>query len=46
MTSAVYVVDGVRTPIGRIGGGLAGVRPDDLAAGLIATARVGVRAGR
>ncbi|MVO87699.1 acetyl-CoA C-acyltransferase [Streptomyces sp. p1417] len=28
----VYVVDAVRTPIGKYGGGLAGVRPDDLAA--------------
>ncbi len=28
----VYVVDAVRTPVGRIGGALAGVRPDDLAA--------------
>ena len=27
-----YIVDAVRTPIGRIGGALAGVRPDDLAA--------------
>jgi len=27
-----WIVDGVRTPIGRHGGGLAGVRPDDLAA--------------
>ena len=27
-----YLVDAVRTPIGRIGGALAGVRPDDLAA--------------
>jgi acetyl-CoA acyltransferase len=27
----VYVVDAVRTPVGRIGGALAGVRPDDLA---------------
>jgi hypothetical protein len=35
MTHAVYVVDAVRTPIGRIGGGLAGVRPDDLAAGAL-----------
>lgn len=26
---AVYVVDAVRTPIGKIGGALAGVRPDD-----------------
>ena len=32
MTASVYVVDAVRTPVGRIGGGLAGVRPDDLAA--------------
>ncbi len=31
MTSA-YLVDGVRTPIGRYGGALASVRPDDLAA--------------
>ena len=31
MTTA-YLVDGVRTPIGRYGGGLATVRPDDLAA--------------
>lgn len=28
----VFVVDAVRTPIGRLGGALAGVRPDDLAA--------------
>ena len=27
-----WIVDGVRTPIGRHGGGLASVRPDDLAA--------------
>lgn len=27
-----YLVGGVRTPVGRYGGGLAGVRPDDLAA--------------
>ena len=27
-----WIVDGVRTPIGRHGGGLAAVRPDDLAA--------------
>lgn len=32
MTNDVYVLDAVRTPIGRYGGGLAGVRPDDLAA--------------
>jgi 3-oxoadipyl-CoA thiolase len=30
-----WIVDAVRTPIGRHGGGLAGVRPDDLAAGVI-----------
>jgi acetyl-CoA acetyltransferase family protein len=28
----VVIVDGVRSPIGRFGGGLAGVRPDDLLA--------------
>jgi acetyl-CoA acyltransferase len=27
-----YIVDAVRTPVGRLGGALAGVRPDDLAA--------------
>ncbi|NJP44627.1 3-oxoadipyl-CoA thiolase [Actinacidiphila epipremni] len=31
MTHA-YLVDGLRTPIGRYGGALAGIRPDDLAA--------------
>ena len=30
--SDVVIVDGVRTPIGRYGGGLANVRPDDLLA--------------
>ena len=30
--SGAYVLDAVRTPFGRYGGGLAGVRPDDLAA--------------
>jgi acetyl-CoA acetyltransferase family protein len=30
--TACYVVDAVRTPFGRYGGALAGVRPDDLAA--------------
>src|SRR5215475_1168099 len=29
---AAYLCDGVRTPIGRFGGALASVRPDDLAA--------------
>ncbi|MGD0054640.1 MAG: acetyl-CoA C-acyltransferase [Acidimicrobiales bacterium] len=32
MTSSAWVVDAVRTPIGRIGGALSRVRPDDLAA--------------
>ena len=32
-----YIIDAVRTPIGKIGGVLAGVRPDDLAAGVIAS---------
>jgi 3-oxoadipyl-CoA thiolase len=32
---AAYLVSGVRTPIGRYGGVLAGVRPDDLAAHVI-----------
>ncbi|MEU1173531.1 thiolase family protein [Streptomyces microflavus] len=31
-TRDVYIVDAVRTPIGRYGGALSGVRPDDLAA--------------
>ncbi|MFI0739062.1 thiolase family protein [Streptomyces sp. NPDC021100] len=31
----VYVVDAVRTPLGRYGGALAGVRPDDLAAHVV-----------
>ncbi|GAA3929167.1 acetyl-CoA C-acyltransferase [Microbacterium soli] len=30
--SEAYLVDGIRTPVGRYGGALAGVRPDDLAA--------------
>ncbi|HVF53294.1 MAG TPA: acetyl-CoA C-acyltransferase [Actinomycetota bacterium] len=32
----VFIVDAVRTPVGRFGGALAGVRPDDLAAHVIA----------
>jgi acetyl-CoA acyltransferase len=35
MTNSVYVLDAVRSPVGRIGGGLSGVRPDDLAAGVL-----------
>ena len=42
MTRAV-VLSAVRTPVGRYGGGLAGVRPDDLAA--IAVAAAVERAG-
>ena len=30
--NAAYVIDAIRTPFGRYGGALAGVRPDDLAA--------------
>jgi acetyl-CoA acetyltransferase family protein len=33
--SAAYVLDAVRAPFGRYGGGLAGVRPDDLAAHVV-----------
>src|SRR5690606_12506383 len=36
--SEAYLVDGVRTPVGRYGGALAGVRPDDLAAPVVAEA--------
>ncbi len=35
MSNGAYVLDAVRTPIGRYGKGLAGVRPDDLAAHVI-----------
>ena len=43
MTEA-FIVDGVRTPIGRYAGGLASVRPDDLAALVVreAVARAGI----
>lgn len=33
--SNAYIVDGVRTPVGKFGGGLAQVRPDDMAAMVI-----------
>jgi len=33
--NAVYVIDIVRTPVGKFGGALASVRPDDLAATVI-----------
>jgi acetyl-CoA acyltransferase len=48
MTTAVYVVGAVRTPIGKFRGGLAGVRPDDLAAHTIKNllARCGVEGGQ
>ena len=35
MSGEVYILDAVRTPIGRYGGALAGVRPDDLAAHVV-----------
>jgi len=35
MSSEAFIVDAVRTPLGRIGGALAGVRPDDLLAGIV-----------
>ncbi|MGH2757937.1 MAG: thiolase family protein [Actinomycetota bacterium] len=35
MTSDVFIADAVRTPIGRYGGALATVRPDDLAAAAV-----------
>jgi acetyl-CoA acetyltransferase family protein len=42
--TTAYLVDAVRTPLGRSGGGLAGVRPDVLAARALAAlvARVGI----
>ncbi len=36
MAGAAYLYDAVRTPFGRFGGGLSGVRPDDLAAHVVA----------
>src|SRR6476661_3927678 len=36
MTRAAFIVDGIRSPFGRYGGGLAGVRADDLAGAVIA----------
>src|SRR5512146_547083 len=45
--SRAVILSAVRTPIGRYGGGLSGVRPDDLAALVIreAVERAGVPAG-
>ncbi|HEY9523045.1 MAG TPA: 3-oxoadipyl-CoA thiolase, partial [Thermopolyspora sp.] len=37
MTADVFVLDGIRTPIGRFGGALAATRPDDLAAHVLRT---------
>jgi len=44
---AAFIVDALRTPVGRHGGALAGVRPDDLAAAAISAlvARTGVDPG-
>lgn len=44
--SEAYLVGGVRTPVGRYGGALAGIRPDDLAALVVGevVSRAGVRA--
>jgi acetyl-CoA acetyltransferase family protein len=36
--SEAYVLDAIRVPFGRYGGGLSGVRPDDLAAHVVKTA--------
>ena len=48
MSRAAYLVDGIRSPFGRYGGGLAGVRADDLGAQVIAAlvARTGIPADR
>src|SRR6185295_9482706 len=47
-TRAAFLVDGIRSPFGRYGGGLAGVRADDLAAQVIAAlvAKTGIPADR
>ena len=42
--SRAVVLSAVRTPVGRYGGGLAGVRPDDLAAVAVAAAVERLRA--
>ena len=36
--TAAFVYDAIRTPFGRFGGGLAKIRPDDLAATVIKAA--------
>jgi acetyl-CoA acetyltransferase family protein len=35
MSRDVFILDAVRTPVGRLGGALAGVRPDDLASAAV-----------
>jgi acetyl-CoA acetyltransferase len=46
--ATAFLVGGVRTPFGRYGGALAGVRPDDLAALVVRAAveRTGIDPGR
>ena len=39
LMTAAFVYDAVRTPFGKFGGGLAGVRPDDLAAVVLGAVR-------
>ncbi|MEJ7603096.1 MAG: acetyl-CoA C-acyltransferase [Kofleriaceae bacterium] len=48
MSRAAYLIDGVRSPFGRYGGGLAGVRADDLGAQVIAAliAKTGIPSDR
>ena len=48
MTRVAYLVDGLRSPFGRYGGGLANVRADDLAAAVIKAlvAKTGIPADR
>jgi 3-oxo-5,6-didehydrosuberyl-CoA/3-oxoadipyl-CoA thiolase len=48
MTRAAYIVDGIRSPFGRYGGGLATVRADDLLAQVIAAlvAKTGIPADK
>src|SRR5690625_7820155 len=35
MNKEAYIIDGIRTPVGKFGGGLSAVRTDDLAAMVI-----------
>ena len=45
--SAAVIVDACRTPVGKLGGGLADMRPDDLAAEVLSAAvkRAGIEPG-